>query len=99
MHEPRGVAVLADAAAVARRDDGLGRLVRLVEAPRTRRLLAQQAPVHAAARRGAGLIALLGNSQLGHPHLTAFTVSNVWGGASPPQALLVADGFCGSAAG
>src|SRR5215212_11019549 len=87
MQETRGVAVLAESAPVARRDDGLGRLLRVVELPRTRRLFAQEAPVHATARRGHGSrawhIALLGGSQLGHPHLTAFSVFNVWGGRVP----------------
>src|SRR5215212_11470357 len=96
MQETRGVAVLAESAPVARRDDGLGRLLRVVELPRTRRLFAQEAPVHATARRGHGSrawhIALLGGSQLGHPHLTAFSVFNVWGGRVPPQVVLVADG-------
>src|SRR5215212_744949 len=68
MQETRGVAVLAESAPVARRDDGLGRLLRVVELPRTRRLFAQEAPVHATARRGHGSrawhIALLGGSQL-----------------------------------
>jgi hypothetical protein len=89
MQGTRGVAVLADSAPVARRDDGLGRLLRVVEPPRTPRLFAQEAPVHATARRGHGSrawhIALLGGSQLGHPHLTAFCVFNVWGGRVPPK--------------